>query len=115
MYYRNFCDKFAATFIPGFNERIKKQRRISAAGTQQLLLDVYNLKKLMLDLPRQGMAEDAQFTVPQSYRKYVDKHMTKVQRPRPACATWIIPLARQRLNARLLETDSRVPPGCPSD
>ena len=79
LYYRNFCDKFAASFIPGFNERIKKPRRISAAGTQQLLLDVYNLKKLMLDLPRQGLdAEDTTLTVPQSYRKYVDKHMTKV-------------------------------------
>lgn len=81
LYFRNFCDKFAAAFIPAFLTLIQKQRRISEEGTQQLLLDVYNLKKMMLELPRIGREpDDAEMTVPMSYRKYVEKHMSKIER-----------------------------------
>lgn len=81
LYFRNFCDKFAAAFCPTFLALIQKQRRISEEGTQQLLLDVYNLKKMMLELPRIGReVNDAEITVPMSYRKYVEKHMSKVER-----------------------------------
>lgn len=58
LYFRNFCDKFAAAFMPAFLTLVLKQRRISEAGTQQLLLDVYNLKKMMLELPRIGQDEE---------------------------------------------------------
>jgi len=81
LYFRNFCDKFAAAFCPAFLTLIQKQRRISEEGTQQLLLDVYNLKKMMLELPRVGREPDAaDVSVPMSYRKYVEKHMSKVER-----------------------------------
>jgi vacuolar protein sorting-associated protein 53 len=78
LYFRNFCDKFAASFCPAFLNLIQKQRRISEEGTQQLLLDLYNLKKMMLDLPRIG--SEHEINVPVSYRKYVEKHMSKVER-----------------------------------
>lgn len=50
-YFRSFCDKFAATFTSSFYSAIVRCKRINEAGTQQLLLDVYNLKTLMLKLP----------------------------------------------------------------
>eukprot|EP00588_Corethron_pennatum_P009576 CAMPEP_0194270376 /NCGR_PEP_ID=MMETSP0169-20130528/4363_1 /TAXON_ID=218684 /ORGANISM="Corethron pennatum, Strain L29A3" /LENGTH=962 /DNA_ID=CAMNT_0039012397 /DNA_START=176 /DNA_END=3064 /DNA_ORIENTATION=- len=53
-YYRNFCDKFGAAFIPSFHGAVIRLRRISESGTQQLLLDVYNIKTLVLRLPILG-------------------------------------------------------------
>ena len=44
------CDKFAVGFIPGYHEALFRQKRISESGTQQLLLDVYNIKTLILKL-----------------------------------------------------------------
>jgi len=49
-YYRSVCDKFAVGFIPGYHEALFRQKRISESGTQQLLLDVYNIKTLILKL-----------------------------------------------------------------
>jgi len=50
-YFRNFCDQFAMFFTTAFFNTITRQKRISESGTQQLLLDVYNLKTLLLRLP----------------------------------------------------------------
>lgn len=88
LYFRNFCDKFASSFCPAFLGLIQKQRRISEEGTQQLLLDVYNLKRMMLDLPKLGReSEEEEIAVPTSYKKYVDKHMSKIERVLKLVAT----------------------------
>jgi len=50
-YFRNFCDKFAVTFTTAFYNNIVRCKRISESGTQQFLLDVYNLKTLLLKMP----------------------------------------------------------------
>ncbi len=50
-YFRSFCDQFAMTFTNSFYMAITKCKRISESGTQQLLLDVYNLKTLLLRIP----------------------------------------------------------------
>jgi hypothetical protein len=49
-YFRSVCDKFALAFIYGYHEALVRQKRISESGTQQLLLDVYNLKTFLLKL-----------------------------------------------------------------
>lgn len=51
---RNFCDKMVTSFLPSFLSLILRQRRVNEMGTQQLLLDVYNLKTLMLKVPSLG-------------------------------------------------------------
>lgn len=51
---RNFCDKMVTSFLPSFLGLILRQRRVNEMGTQQLLLDVYNLKTLMLKVPSLG-------------------------------------------------------------
>ncbi|KAL7555903.1 hypothetical protein ACA910_010851 [Epithemia clementina (nom. ined.)] len=50
-YFRTFCDKFAAAFGAFYYDMVIRLKRISEPGTQQLLLDVYNLKTLFLKLP----------------------------------------------------------------
>ena len=50
-YFRTFCDKFAAAFGTLFYDSVIRLKRISEPGTQQLLLDLYNLKTLFLKLP----------------------------------------------------------------
>lgn len=50
-YFRSFCDKFAAIFTSNYNDNLIRLKRINEPGTQQLLLDVYNLKTLLLRLP----------------------------------------------------------------
>ncbi|KAL7553784.1 hypothetical protein ACHAWF_017115 [Thalassiosira exigua] len=50
-YFRSFCDKFALAFAATYYRTLVGLKRISEAGTQQLLLDVYSIKTLMLKLP----------------------------------------------------------------
>lgn len=50
-YFRNFCDQFAMSFTNAFYNTITRCKRINESGTQQLLLDVYNIKTLLLKLP----------------------------------------------------------------
>lgn len=50
-YFRSFCDKFAMAFTMSYYNALVRLKRVSEAGTQQLLLDVYNLKTLLLKLP----------------------------------------------------------------
>jgi hypothetical protein len=72
LYFRNFCDKFAAGFLTTFYELVVGQKRISEMGTQQLRVDVDALKSLMLRLPLLGMApEPPASSVPRSFSKYV--------------------------------------------
>ena len=50
-YFRSFCDKFALTFASTYYRTLTGLKRISEAGTQQLLLDVTTIKSLLLKLP----------------------------------------------------------------
>lgn len=50
-YFRSFCDKFAMSFTSAYYDNLIRLKRISDPGTQQLLLDVSNLKTLFLKLP----------------------------------------------------------------
>lgn len=50
-YFRSFCDKFALSFAAAYYRTLVGLKRISEAGTQQLLLDVYSVKTLLLKLP----------------------------------------------------------------
>ena len=50
-YFRSFCDKFALSFVTTYYRTLVGLKRISEAGTQQLLLDVYSIKTLVLKLP----------------------------------------------------------------
>ena len=50
-YFRSFCDKFALAFASSYYRSLIGLKRISETGTQQLLLDVYSIKTLLLRLP----------------------------------------------------------------
>jgi len=50
-YFRSFCDKFASSFCETYYDNLIRVKKISEPGTQQLLLDIYNLKTLFLKLP----------------------------------------------------------------
>jgi hypothetical protein len=50
-YFRSFCDKFAIAFASTYYRTLTGLKRISEAGTQQLLLDVTTIKSLLLKLP----------------------------------------------------------------
>lgn len=81
-YYRNFCDKFVAAFVPSFHNALIRLRRISESGTQQLLLDVYNLKTLVLRLPvlgGGGAAGSASGAAPAMYVRYVSKEFARIE------------------------------------
>jgi len=76
-YFRSFCDKFALSFSNGYFEAIVRQKRISESGTQQLLLDVYNLKTLMLKLPLIGSKESS--SAQDMYLNTVNKEFSRIE------------------------------------
>jgi hypothetical protein len=87
-YFRSFCDKFAAAFTTTFYDVTIRLKRISEPGTQQLLLDLYNLKTLFLKLPvledelgssGRKLATGASTIAPAMYTKLVQKQFGKIE------------------------------------
>lgn len=87
-YFRSFCDKFAVSFTSTVFNTITRCKRISEAGTQQLLLDVYNLKTLLLKLPildvqsysSSGSPQKPGSTIaPAMYTKQVTKDFQRIE------------------------------------
>ena len=87
-YFRSFCDKFAASFTALYYDTVVKLKRISEPGTQQLLLDVYNLKTLFLKLPVLEESKKSHHVkkpsggstiAPAMYTKLVSKQFGKIE------------------------------------
>lgn len=85
LYFTNFCDKFAAAFVPRILQTVMKCRKVNQVATQQLLLDVYALKTLFLQLPVLHTSESASSSaassplIPARYSKFVGNEMAKVE------------------------------------
>ncbi|CAI5729954.1 unnamed protein product [Hyaloperonospora brassicae] len=84
LYFTNFCDKFAACFMPKILQSVMKCRKVNQVATQQLLLDVYALKTIFLQLP--VLSSDAYSpslkstaTVSSRYTKFVINEIAKVE------------------------------------
>jgi hypothetical protein len=87
-YFQSFCDKFALGFTNTYYETIVRLKTISEPGSQQLLLDVYNLKTLILKLPvleaattpsaRKAVATGSTIA-PAMYTKMVQKQFKKIE------------------------------------
>ncbi|KAF4140529.1 Vps53-like N-terminal domain-containing protein [Phytophthora infestans] len=86
LYFTNFCDKFAASFVPKILQAVFKCRRMNQVATQQLLLDVYALKTLFLLLPvlnndgfQSSSTSTSSATIPSRYTKFVSNEMATVE------------------------------------
>ncbi|GLE06751.1 hypothetical protein PINS_up016267 [Pythium insidiosum] len=87
LYFTNFHDKFAASFVPKILQAVLKCRRVNQVGTQQLLLDVYALKTLFLQLPVIGQDSHPSSSsssspppvIPARYTKFVTQEFSKVE------------------------------------
>lgn len=71
LYFRNFCDKFVAFFLPKFYQTILSAKRINEIGTHQLLLDLHSLKPVFMTLPDQKPSN--------TYAKYVSGQFAKIE------------------------------------
>jgi vacuolar protein sorting-associated protein 53 len=87
-YFRSFCDKFGLLFSNAYYDSIIRLKRISEPGTQQLLLDVYNIKTLFLKLPvleetssitGKKAATGSSTIAPAVYTKMVQKQFGKIE------------------------------------
>jgi len=58
-YFRTFCTKVASEVLQRYLDVILRQKRIAEVGSQQLLLDLYNLKTLLLHLQHLGNTTDS--------------------------------------------------------
>ncbi|DAZ94557.1 TPA: hypothetical protein N0F65_002209 [Lagenidium giganteum] len=80
LYFTNFYDKFAASFVPKILVSIMKCRKVNEVATQQLLLDVYALKTIFLQLPVIGSEPTSSSPViPSRYTKFVTHEIAKVE------------------------------------
>lgn len=54
VHFEFFCDKLVASFCPRYHECLWRCKRISPAGSRQLLLDTQVLRAMLLELPGHG-------------------------------------------------------------
>ena len=88
-YFQSFCDKFALEFTNTYYDTLVRLKSISEPGSQQLLLDVYNLKTLILKLPvleksvastpLARKATGVSTIAPAMYTKMVHKQFKKIE------------------------------------
>ncbi|OLL24178.1 Vacuolar protein sorting-associated protein 53 [Neolecta irregularis DAH-3] len=76
-YVRTFCDKLVEGFIATYINNIVKCKPISEIGAEQMLVDVYALKKTLLELPNLGLRISG--PAPPLYVKFVNKNVLKVE------------------------------------
>eukprot|EP00501_MAST-03F_sp_TOSAG23-6_P000857 GSMAST32.ASY1.ANO1.893.1 assembled CDS len=80
IYFNNFCDRFAALFLPRFTQNIFKCKRISEMAAQQLLLDTHAVKTSFLSVPTSDLESDEKATMIRSlstFSKYANKEANK--------------------------------------
>ena len=79
-YFRIFCTKLATDVLQRYLDVIMRQKRIAEVGSQQLLLDTYNIKTLLLHLQNLGMsAQDTRPPVPPVYTKLVMARIAHIE------------------------------------
>lgn len=82
-YFSNFCMKLATEIIGRYQESLMKQKRISEMGSQQLLVDTYSLKSLLLNLHHigidtstpAGLKAKSTYTIPSIYTRFVNNRI----------------------------------------
>jgi hypothetical protein len=86
-YFNNFCTKLATEIIQRFQDVITRQKRITDMATQQLLLDTYSMKTLLMHLPvlnapdpNTGAAQRGDpKNVPGMYTKLINARSTHIE------------------------------------
>lgn len=86
-YFRSFCDKFAMLFTNTYYDiLIKLKRGVNEMSTQQLLLDIYNLKTCLLKLPvvepkggGRSQKDSSTSLAPAMYTKMVTKQFKRIE------------------------------------
>lgn len=78
---RSLCTKLATSILQRYLDIIYNQKRISETGTQQLLLDTYNVKTLLLHLHHLGLPADSdkRVPVPSMYMKLVTSRAAHIE------------------------------------
>jgi vacuolar protein sorting-associated protein 53 len=76
-FFNTFCTKFVSEFLARYTDVITKQKRISEMGSQQLLLDTYNLKTLFMKLPAMGSSSTT--AIPSMYTKIVTSRINHIE------------------------------------
>ena len=89
IYFRNFCDRMAMTFLPRFLDCVARCKRVNEMSAQQMLLDLHSLKTLFLQLPtvQQNETDELKYVIPPTwacgrgirgrYTKFVNKAVDK--------------------------------------
>ena len=71
-YYNSFCTKMATELLTKYLDVIMKHKRISEMGSQQLLLDTYSLKTLLMHLHNVNIdSNTTKITIPPMYIKLI--------------------------------------------
>ena len=80
---RSFCDRVVEAVVAGFLTSIVACKPISSVGAEQMLLDMYVIKKALeeiITIPKPGTDAENQAPVqpPQSYLKHVTRTLTRL-------------------------------------
>lgn len=78
-YFNNFCLKCATEILQRYQDSITKQKRISEMASQQLLLDTYNLKTLLLHLHNTGNTSATLTNISPMYTRLVNAKVAHIE------------------------------------
>jgi len=82
-HFKYFCDLFAGSFIPRLVSQIYKLRRISNEGVDRLMVDISNLKTILLEIPNMSSTKGKELLsspgshAPSRYTKHVNREIGK--------------------------------------
>jgi hypothetical protein len=78
-YFNTFCTKVATEILHKYQDIIMKQRKISEMGSQQLLLDTYSMKTLLLHVHSLGASNENKTAPPMMFSKLVTNQSNQIE------------------------------------
>jgi len=78
-YFKNVCTKLATEVVHRYLSMVMRQRKVSEPATQQLLLDTYNLKTLLLQLHNLGIESVTKVAAPVMFTRLVTSKVSHVE------------------------------------
>jgi hypothetical protein len=78
-YFNTFCTKVANEILQRYQQIIMQQKKISEMGSQQLLLDTYSMKTMLLHLHSIGASSDQKTAPPMMFSKLVTNQSNQIE------------------------------------
>ncbi|CEH19040.1 Late Golgi protein sorting complex, subunit Vps53 [Ceraceosorus bombacis] len=76
---RSWCDKAVGTILARFTNTLVRLKPLSSLVSKQLLLDLKEIRSILLELPRYSLSEEGSASAAASYQRHITKSTQRLE------------------------------------